>query len=145
MAMVSTGLYACERRKTIKVEEQMNKKTIKPAFSKTWQTKEKKSAVHQENPRIVLYCIVQELYISAATLSLACVAGTKKEGEGRGGEGEKSAKGKREREPFLLSSITSFTPPSVWPTTPATYFPRLFKKRATNFNCQKRQKLSFTS
>ena len=145
MAMVSTGLYACERRKTSKVEEQMYKKTIKPAFSKTWQTKEKKSAVHQENPRIVLYCIVQELYISAATLSLACVAGTKKEGEGRGGEGEKSAKGKREREPFLLSSITSFTPPSVWPTTPATYFPRLFKKRATNFNCQKRQKLSFTS
>ena len=96
MAMVSTGLYACERRKTIKVEEQMYKKTIKPAFSKTWQTKEKKSAVHQENPRIVLHCIVQDLYISAATLSLACVAGTKKEGEGRGGEarGRKAQKGK---------------------------------------------------
>lgn len=93
MAMVSKGLYACERRKTIKVEEQMYKKTIKPAFSKTWQTKEKKSAVHQENPRIVLYCIVQELYISAATLSLACVAGTKKEGEGRGRKAQKG-KGK---------------------------------------------------
>ena len=78
---------------------------IKPAFSETRQTKGQKSAVHQENPF--------ELNTLAATLSLACVAGTKKEGEGRGGEGEKSAKGKREREPFLLSSITSFTPPSV--------------------------------
>ena len=106
MAMVSTGLYACERGKTIKVEEQMYKKTIKPAFSKTWQTKEKKSAVHQENPRIVLYCIVQKLYISAATLSLACVAGTKKEGggEGRGGEGRgrKAQKGKG-KESFSFS------------------------------------------
>lgn len=37
----------------------------------------KKSAVHQQNP--------VEMYILAATLSLACVAGTKKEGgEGRG-------------------------------------------------------------
>lgn len=105
MAMVSTGLYACERRKTIKVEEQMYKKTIKPAFSKTWQTKEKKSAVHQENPRIVLYCIVQELYISAATLSLACVAGTKKEGEGRGGgEKRKREKGKRAF-PSLINNL----------------------------------------
>ena len=83
---------------------------------------------------IVLYC-TRIVYLSSNTfLSLR---GRHK--KGRGGEGEKSAKGKREREPFLLSSITSFTPPSVWPTTPATYFPRLFKKRATNFNCQKRK------
>ena len=62
----------------------------------------KKSAVHRENP--------VKIHILAAILSLACVAGTKK--EGRGGEGEKCAKRKREREPFLLSSITSSTPPS---------------------------------
>ena len=57
---------------------------------------------------IVLYC-TRIVYLSSNTfLSLR---GRHK--KGRGGEGEKSAKGKREREPFLLSSITSFTPPSV--------------------------------
>ena len=91
MAMVSTGLYACERRKTIKVEEQMYKKTIKPAFSKTLQTKEKKSAVHQENPRIVLYC-TRIVYLSSnAFLSLR---GRHKKGRGGEGRGRKAQKEK---------------------------------------------------
>ena len=59
----------------------------------------------QELYCIVLYCIVQELYISAATLSLACVAGTKKEGEGRGGgEKRKREKGKRAF-PSLINNL----------------------------------------
>ena len=91
MAIVSTGLYACERRKTIKLEEQMYKKTIKPAFSETRRTKGKKSAVHQENP--------VELYISAAALSYS-LRGRHKKGRG-GGEKRKREKGKRAFPSFI--------------------------------------------